>query len=68
MSCGVSPRRGLDPELLWLLCKPAAVTPVQLLAWEFLYALGTVLKSNKRKQNTGEIKIFNVNKLAIRGE
>ena len=28
MSCGVGSRCGLDPELLWLWCRPAAVAPI----------------------------------------
>ena len=34
-----------DPVLLWLWCRLAAVTPVQSLAWELLYAAHAVLKS-----------------------
>ena len=36
--CGVSRRRGLDPELLWLWLwlwrRPAAAAPIGPLAWE----------------------------------
>ena len=45
MSCGVGRRHGLDPVLLW--CRPAAVAPIQRLAWELLYAVGDVLKKKK---------------------
>ena len=48
VSCGVGLRRGSDPALLWY--RPAAVVPIQSLAWEPLYAVGSALKS-KTKQN-----------------
>ena len=35
----------MDPELLWLWCRPAAVAPIQPLAWEPLYATGVALKT-----------------------
>ena len=47
MSSGVGCKRGLDPALLWLW--PAAVAPIQPLAWETPYALGVALKSKKKK-------------------
>ena len=34
VSCGVGRRLGLDPALLWLWCRPAAVVLVRPLAWE----------------------------------
>ena len=33
---------------LW--CRPAAVAPIRPLAWEFLYATGMALKSEKKKK------------------
>ena len=48
MSCGVDRRRGSDPTLLWLWCRPAAVAQLQPLAWERPYAVGAALKSKKR--------------------
>ena len=48
MSCGVGCRCGLDPVLLWLW--PAAVAPIQPLAWESSYALGVALKRQKTKK------------------
>ena len=55
MSCGVSHRYGLDPALLWLWCRPAAVAQIRPLAWESPYTAGMALKSkakqNKTKQN-----------------
>ena len=40
ISCGVGCRRGLDPELLWLWPRPAAVALIRPLAWEPPYASG----------------------------
>ena len=34
--------------MLWLWCRPVAVAPVQLLAWELPYAAGAALKKNKK--------------------
>ena len=45
MSCGVDHRCGLDPSLLWLWHRLAAVAPIQPLAWELPYAMGEALKS-----------------------
>ena len=47
---GVGCRRGLDPTLLWLWCRPAAVPWSQPLAWELPYAVGSALKSKTNKQ------------------
>ena len=44
MSCGASHRGGLDPLLLWLWRRLAAVAPIQPLAWELPYAMGAALK------------------------
>jgi len=52
MSCGVGCRCSLDPELLWLWYRPAAVARIRPLAWEPPYAMGTALK----RQKTGEKK------------
>ena len=40
VSCGIGHRRGSDPVLLWLWCRPAAVTLIKPLAWEPPYATG----------------------------
>ena len=48
MSCGVGCRYGLDPEWLWLWLWPAAVAPIQPLAWEIPYATGMALKSKNK--------------------
>ena len=50
MSCGVGRRRGLDPTLLCLWCRLAAVAPIQPLAWELLYAKGVDLKSKDKNE------------------
>jgi len=43
-------RHGLDPALLWLWCRLAAVAPIRALAWEPPYAAGMALKSQKKKK------------------
>ena len=48
VSCGVGHRRGSDLVLLWY--RPAAAAPIPHLAWEPLYAAGTVLKRQKTKK------------------
>ena len=45
---------GLDPELLWLWCRPAAVAPIWPLAWEAPYVTGATLKWQKRKKKKKE--------------
>ena len=52
MSCGVGHRCSLDPALLWLWCRPAAVGPIRPLAWELPYAVGKALKRKKKKEYT----------------
>ena len=47
VSCGVGHRRGLDPALLWLWRRPAAVALIRPLAWESPYASGAALKNKK---------------------
>ena len=49
MSCGVGCRRGWDSTLLWLWGRPAATAPISPLAWEPPYAVGSVLKRQKKK-------------------
>ena len=53
MSYGVGHRRGSDLALLWLWCRPAAVAPIQPLAWEPPYAVGAaqeIAKKPKKKK------------------
>ena len=54
MSCGVGRRHGLDPLLLWLCCRPAAVAPIRPLAWEPPYAAGAGLKKKKKKKKKSD--------------
>ena len=49
MSCGIGRRPGMDPAFLWLWHRPAAVAPIQPLAWELPYALAVALKKKKKK-------------------
>ena len=48
MSCGVGCRRGSDPALLWLWCRPAATAPIRPLALEPPYATGAAQEKAKR--------------------
>ena len=50
VSCGVGCRRGSDPALLWLWCRPVAIAPIQPLAWEPPYAEGVALEKTKTKK------------------
>ena len=40
--------KGVDPALLWLWCRPAAVAQIRPLAWELPYVAGGALKSKKK--------------------
>ena len=57
VSCGVGCRRGSDPTLLWLWCRPVATAPIGPLAWEPPYASGAALKGQKDKE-TKDIIIY----------
>ena len=57
MSCGVGYRCGLDPVLLWLWCRPAAIAPIRLLAWEPPHAAGAALKTKIKNKNKNSLKI-----------
>jgi len=56
VSCDVGCRRGSDPALFWLWCRPAAVAPIQPLAWEPPYAARAAQakwqKKKKKKNQT----------------
>ena len=54
VSCGVGCRRGSDPSLLWLWCKPAAAAPVIPLAWKPPCAAGVALEKAERKENNND--------------
>ena len=47
MSYGVDHRCSSDLALLWLWLWPAAIAPIQPLAWEHPYAAGAALKKKK---------------------
>ena len=49
VSCGVGHRHGLDPALLWLWCRLAAVALISPLAWELPYAVGVASKFKQTK-------------------
>ena len=49
MGCSIGCRCGLDLALLWLWHRPAAVAPIQPLAWELPYATDAALKRKKQK-------------------
>ena len=49
VTCGVCRRCGSDPALLWLWCRPAAIAPTGLLAWEPPYAVSVALKRKKKE-------------------
>ena len=51
MSCYVSHRGGLDPTLLWLWCRLAAIASIRLLAWELPYDSGAALKRKKKDRD-----------------
>ena len=58
MSRGVVCRCGSDLALLWLWYRPAAIAPIQPLAWEAPYAAGAALRrqttvtTTTKKRNT----------------
>ena len=43
-------KRGSEPALLWLWCRPAATAPIGPLAWEPSYAANADLKKPKKKK------------------
>ena len=57
MSCGVGCICGLNPELLLLWGRTAAVAPIGPLAWEPPYAAGAALKT-KQNQNKTHTQIY----------
>ena len=52
MSCGVGHRRILDPALLCLWCRLAAIVLIPPLAWELPCAVGVALKKPRMEQET----------------
>ena len=49
MSCGVGRRRSWDLVLLWLWHRPAAIAPIQTLAWEPPYAASVAPKKERER-------------------
>ena len=49
MSCVVGCKRGSDPVLLWLWCRPVAIALIGPLAWEPPYAAGAAIEKEKKK-------------------
>ena len=49
VSYGVGCRRSLDPMLLWLWRRPAAIATIRSLAWELPHATGVALKNKQTK-------------------
>ena len=59
MSFGVGLRHSLNPELLWLWCRPAPAALIQPLAWELLYAAGVAQgRKEGRKEGREENLIY----------
>ena len=54
MGCGVGRRRGSDPVLLWLWCRPVTTAPIRPLAWEPPHAAGAALEKAKRQKKRKE--------------
>ena len=50
MRRGIAHRHSLDPVLLWLWCKLAAIALIRPLAWEHPYASGVTLKRQEKKK------------------
>ena len=52
--------------LLWLLCRPAATSPIRPLAWKPPYAAGAALEMAKRQKKKKSEKAENYNYNQIR--
>ena len=63
MSCGVGWRRGADPELLWLLCRPAGEAQNFPRAWNRrMLSVKTKKKKKTKKEINQSIKIKEIGK------
>ena len=60
MSCGVGDTCSSDLAWRWLWLWPAAIAPVRPLAWEPPYAMGIVLKKQKKKKFHSDLYIWSV--------
>ena len=58
MNCGVGHKLGLDPTLLWLWRRPAAVAPIRPLTWKPPYAVGVAQKMTKKKKKKSNFRLF----------
>ena len=67
MSCGVGHRLGLDPELLRLWHRPAAVAPIGPLAWELPYATSAALKRKKKERKENSVGLHQLLKVVFKG-
>ena len=56
VSCGIGHRCGSDQALLWLWRRLVATSLIIPLAWELPYAMGAVLKRQKRTKKKEEVK------------
>ena len=65
MTCGVGCRLGLDPELLWLCCRPVVTAPIQPLAWEPPYAAGAAQETAKRQKKKKKKKSNRTERLSV---
>ena len=50
MSCGIVCRRGSDPALLWLWCRPVAIALIRPLAWGPPDATRAALEKDEKKE------------------
>ena len=69
MSCGVGGRRGSDPALLWLWCRPVATAPIGPPAWESPYAAGAaqeIAKKDKKELALGNLSFAGTQEIKLR--
>uniref|UniRef100_A0A8D1RY84 Uncharacterized protein n=1 Tax=Sus scrofa TaxID=9823 RepID=A0A8D1RY84_PIG len=68
VSCGVGCRRGSDPALLWLWCRPVATAPIRPLAWEPPYAAGEAQEIAKRPKKKRKSRNLELGALDVCGD
>ena len=49
---------GVDPELLWLWCRPVTTALIQPLPWELPYAVSVTLKRHTHTHTKGSVDKF----------
>ena len=59
MSCGVRHRQSSGLALLWLWCRPAAVSLIGPVGWEPPYVTGVALKRQKEKEKRNKESFLN---------